>query len=110
MGGDARTASPNCPASESSICDFVFPAAISLRMNILMFCAIGASDWSTVVPQTGHMTSPSSSFWGRMPLARKRGRDRDERDRHGAEQHPHAGLSAPSTMRVMSALSSSPTW
>ena len=63
MGGDASTASPNCATSESSICDFVLPAGIRAAMNIFMFCAIAASDWSSVVPQTGHMISPSSSFW-----------------------------------------------
>src|SRR3954470_21263633 len=45
-----------------------------------------------------------------VPLARKRGRGRRERNRDGAEQCPHAGLSALSSMRAMSADSSSPIW
>ena len=40
---------------------FVSPATIRAEMNARMRFAIGALDWSSVVLQVGHITSPSSS-------------------------------------------------
>ena len=37
------------------------PAAMRSVMNALIRCAAGESDWSSVVSQVGHMSSPSSS-------------------------------------------------
>ena len=59
--GSASTAGPNCATSFALISPFVSPAAIRAVMNCRIRSAIGAEDWSSVVLQVGHITSPSSS-------------------------------------------------
>ena len=54
-------AGPNCATSLRSISLFVSPAEIRAAMKARIRFATGEVDWSIVVLQTGHITSPESS-------------------------------------------------
>ena len=71
----------------------------------LICCAAGELDWSSVVPQTGHMTSPSSSFsvgwrslaWATGTSEQSRDQDEDEPSHDAAICRRYRGRSSSTT-------------
>ena len=89
FGGVASTPGPNSATSASLISCSVSPAAIRSRMNAFMRCATGASDWSSVVSQTGQTSSASRSAAFGGPAACRRRRS-DERARENERREKRA--------------------
>ena len=96
-GGTASTPVPKSATSFALISLFESPAAIRARMNAFIRRAIGASEVSSVVSQTGQTSSDSSSAAvGRLSLAAACADEgeRDQRSDNPGREQPHDGASA----------------
>ena len=88
-GGFASTPVPNWATSSSLISCSLSPAAIRVRMNAFIRCAIGALDWSSVVSQTGQTSCDSRSAALGGAAAAAGPQEQGERTTSSCEREPH---------------------